>query len=913
MAVAAHTLTPDEGFLDAVAVRLLAAAAADLPDLSQHLVLVSSLPLASELRGALARAAGRPLLLPHFNTLRRWAMAAPLPDLPAPLPESERLVLLHSALAARGWFDERALWGIAAELATLSDELSAASVRLPEDEAALIRQLEQAYALRASAPLAFEVRVVHDMWRALAACGRPDAPSVYRLRLAHLADRADRPLCVLLDGPAEERLTPAERDFVARYGERQPVLLCSPAPRSAVAEATPLALVLDAAWPETIQEGSSLMARAERLQALMPTSPLVGRLQLVPVSGREAEAEAVAAQVFSWLTEGLRRIALIAEDRLTARRVRALLERQGVLATDETGWKLSTTRAAATLDALLETAASGAYHLDLLDLFKSPYCFADLAPAARSAAVLALEQAIRRSGARTGLPAFRRALLDHAVEPARSVAQGMLDRLEAALRVLGGKAAPLPRWIARLQRALGAIGAEETLAADAAGGELLELLTQRQDELAESSAFFAFPTWRDWLNRELEGGAFRDRSISSSIVMLPRHDVRLRHFEAAIVIGADAAQLAPATAAGSFFNQAVRRELGLPTREEAERALRRDLELLLSVVPRVVVTWQREHDGEAQLLAPEFDLLATLHQLAWGDDLHRLPLATSRERRPDVATTPALPSRATPVVPATLLPQRLSVSGLGSLVACPYQFFARHVLRLNELDEVAEEMEKSDYGQFVHRSLERFHAAHPSVSALGEDEALASLQAIVADVFAGAEAENWLALGWRLRWQQRLPAYLEWQRAREAAGWRWQAAETKVAQSLLLPDGAAVELYGRIDRIDEGFAGRSLIDYKTKTLERLKKGVTEDVQLPAYALLAGGAAEAAYVALDDERVDVVRCAEDLEAAATAQGDRLVAAFAAMRAGAPLPAHGSDSVCQWCEVRGLCRRDHVVAG
>ena len=339
-------------------------------------------------------------------------------------------------------------------------------------------------------------------------------------------------------------------------------------------------------------------------------------------------------------------------------------------------------------------------------------------------------------------------------------------------------------------------------------------------ELAESSAFFAFPTWRDWLNRELEGGAFRDRSLSSSIVMLPRHDVRLRHFEAAIVIGADAAQLAPATADGSFFNQAVRRELGLPTREQAECALRRDLELLLSVVPRVVVTWQREHDGEAQLLAPEFDLLATLHQLAWVDDLHRLPLATSRERLPDAATTPVLPSRAAPVVPTTLLPQRLSVSGLGSLVACPYQFFARHVLRLNELDEVAEEMEKSDYGQFVHRSLERFHAAHPCVSALGEAEALAALQAIVTEVFAGAEAENWLALGWRLRWQQRLPAYLDWQRAREAAGWRWQAAETKVAQSLPLPDGAAIELYGRIDRIDEGAAGRSLIDYKTKTLER---------------------------------------------------------------------------------------------
>jgi ATP-dependent helicase/nuclease subunit B len=98
--------------------------------------------------------------------------------------------------------------------------------------------------------------------------------------------------------------------------------------------------------------------------------------------------------------------------------------------------------------------------------------------------------------------------------------------------------------------------------------------SQRQTELADSSAFFGFSAWRDWLNREFETGSFRDRSIVSSVVMLPRHDVRLRRFEAAIVIGADAQQLAPASPAGSFFNQSVRRELGLPTREDAERALR---------------------------------------------------------------------------------------------------------------------------------------------------------------------------------------------------------------------------------------------------------------------------------------------------------------------------------------------------
>ncbi len=919
MAVTAHALTPGCGYLDAAAGILLASAAAELPDLSRHLVLVSSLPLAAELRTALARAAGRPLLLPQFNTLRRWALAANLPDLSTPMPESERLVLLHSALAARGWFDESALWGIAAELASLSDELSAAAVRLPDDADELTLQLERAYALRASEPLNFEARVVHEMWRALAAAGRPDAPSAYRLRLAQLAQLAEqpaRPLFVLLDGPAEERLTPAELEFIERYGQTQPVLVCAPQPRASAD--TPLAAVLAAAWPEQAgtEPSAPLMTRAAELAAALPESPLAGRLQLVPVSGREAEAEAAAAQVFAWLAEGIRRIALVAEDRLSARRVRALLERAGVLAADETGWKLSTTRAAATLDALLETVAGSAYHLDLLDLFKSPHLFADLPSPARAAAVLALEQAIRRAGVKSGVPAFRRALAEQGERidaASQATASLMLDRLEVAQRILGGKPAPLAKWIARLQRGLDALGAAEQLQADAAGGEMLELLLQRQGELAESTASFSFAAWRDWLNRELEGGAFRDRGIASSIVMLPRHDVRLRRFEAAIVIGADAEQLTPASG-GTFFNQAVRRDLGLPTREDAERALRRDLELLLCTVPRVLVTWQHQQAGEARLLAPEFDLLSTLHQLAWGDDLMRSPLLMTREAAPAVDSMPTLPQQAVPSAPQTLVPARISVSGLSSLVACPYQFFARHVLRLNELDEVAEELEKSDYGQLVHRSLERFHAAHPSLTGLDDAAALAALSATVENVFAEAEADNWLALGWRLRWQARLPAYLAWQRERENAGWRWLAAEVKVAKSLPLPDGAAVELYGRIDRIDQaGPAGFSLLDYKTRKLIDLKKQMADDIQLPAYALLHGEAAEAAYVALDDEKVGAVACADDLVEAGAAQGERLTTAFAALRAGAGMPAHGVDSVCRWCEASGLCRRDHVQPG
>jgi ATP-dependent helicase/nuclease subunit B len=919
-------LPAGEDLLDRLAAAILAqcADAVETGDLSPVLILVPALTLAADLRAALLRAAPRPVLLPRFDTLPRWIDALPLPCPAEPLPDSQRLVLLHEALRQRGWFDEAALWGIAGEMAALFDALSRAATgvggALPDDEAALVAQLQRAYELRASVPLAFEARVVHELWRALAASGQPDAHAAYRLRLAasarHFAQdgpRLDR-LLVVLDAPPADSLDPAESEFLARYARLRPLSVFHPAPRGAAP--SPILATLAAAWPET--PVAPLIERARELALRQPASPLRERLQLVPATGAEQEAQAAVAQIGAWLSAGLQRIVLIAQDRLTARRVRALLERESVLVSDETGWKLSTSRAAAAIAALVETAAGGAYYRDLLELCKSPYVFADCDERERKGAVFTLEAALRAASVKSGVPRMRRALLaapDEFHAGATDLALALLARIDTATVLLDARGATLSRWIDRLHKALEVLGALAPLRADAAGLALLELLATRRAELDKSTALFSFAAWRDWLDRELEAATFRDSGISSPLVLTPLNAVGLRRFDAALLLGGDARQLAPA-AGGQFFNESVRRELGLPTRADGERQLRRTLELLLAGVPRVTVTWQSLRDGEANLLAPEFALLSTLHQLAWGDDLRRAALPARAEAVPASDSAPQPTALAAPVAAAELIPQRVSVSGYASLVACPYRFFARHVLGLGEMDEVSEDIDKSDYGALVHRVLERFHARHPALAEVPEDVALAALQDCVAEVFAPAVEDNFLAIGWRLRWEKQLPAYLDWQRQREAAGWRWAQAETRVSRMLPLEGSERVELYGRIDRIDtlQGTAGEAgLLDYKTQTAKAIRDRLADDLQLPVYALLHGGAAQAAYVALDDESIVAVSAGAeqgDLAAAAQAQGRRLQAAFKAMRAGAKLPAHGVDSVCRWCEMSGLCRKDHV---
>jgi ATP-dependent helicase/nuclease subunit B len=239
-------------------------------------------------------------------------------------------------------------------------------------------------------------------------------------------------------------------------------------------------------------------------------------------------------------------------------------------------------------------------------------------------------------------------------------------------------------------------------------------------------------------------------------------------------------------------------------------------------------------------------------------------------------------------------------------VACPYQYFARHVLRLNELDEVREALDKRDYGTWVHEVLQRFHTEMPLLQDMVEAQAL--MQRLSLEVFAGALAHDYLAQAWLLRWQAQIPAYLDWQQENEQAGWRYQGSE--------LPFSIAVSenllLRGRIDRLDvrvDDAQSLTIIDYKTQSIQVLKnklKEPGEDVQLACYAS-AVNAAAAAFVSLEEAPVQAVAPVQDIGELAQLNLARLQTLFAELHRGTPMPAHGAESVCGYCEMRGVCRR------
>jgi ATP-dependent helicase/nuclease subunit B len=887
---------------------------AQLPDLGGVVVLIPDLHAAPDIAAALRIAAGVPaLLLPQIATLGLWAATVPL-DRPV-APRASRETLLYQELEKRGWLPTADLWAVSAELVGLFDELTRHSVALPADFKEFNRQLARAYRAQAGASLTFEARLVHELWHALArVTGAADPEAAYQLRLARLAENASAPLYALSLAP----LAPAEQHFLERYAERAPVQ-CFASDITAGRDA--VSRVLAAAWPAN-PDDAHLLERARVLKALHPGSTLAGRLRILGAAGAEQEAQAVDATVREWLLAGKKRIAIVVHDRLVARRTRALLERAQVLVKDEAGWAFSTTSAATAIGRWLDVAGGDCYYRDLLDLLKSPFAFHDWPPATRQAAVWRLEGYVREENVVAGLANFIHLAEEHNDPEARQ----MLARIRAGTGALGRGTRPIARWLASLMASLDHIGVREGLAADSAGQQLLDLLDRLGQELAADKLGVSFSAWRRWLARQLETAAFRDPTIESGVVFTSLAATPLRRFDAVLLLGCDAAHWPGPDPVSLFFNQGVRAELKLPTWAERVREMEAQLGALIAACGSVAATWQRVPGGEPNQLSPPLERLAALHRLAFGgelDDVAALSrLAGSEVRAPGEAAALEPTQRPAPRAPASLLPRKISASGYNSLVACPYQFHARYVLGLAELDEVQEMTEKGDYGTLVHRVLTQFHQAHPAISGLEPADAQRELEALSEKAFAGAVARNYLAQAWLARWQALIPAYLDWQRGREAAGWTWQGGEVRKEVALTTPQGAALALHGRLDRIDSrqssAVSGQSspdfaVIDYKTRAADALRQALEspgEDVQLPVYALLWGApVAEALFLSMERGEVREVGIEHDVAALVQVERERLGRLFDALAAGAAMPAQGAEAVCEYCEMRGLCRKNY----
>ena len=849
-------MSPATFHFDRIAQRILAAHPA--PDLRGITVLLPNMHVAQPLAQALMRSAKLPaLLLPQMVTLNEWAQSVLLEGSIA--SDSQRSALLYQQLRKLQWFENAELWSMTQELLKLFDELTHSLAELPSDAESFAAAVQKAWQARQNTTLQLEARLVFELWRAMQEGAELDAARAYQQRLAQLAMQADRALYVLRASEWDA----VEQRFLDEYEQRAVVK------------------VFDL-----------------REMEAKPSAPL-----FFAATSLEQEARAAALQVRLWLQAGKQNIAIVAQDRVAARRLRALLERAEVLVADETGWTFATMSVSSVLDRWLTALQSDFYHHDLLDLLKSPFIFADMTASERKSAVYQLEQLLRKQGVVAGLEKFSELTLHEL-----ALHQPLARLRQAAALLEQNKKKTLAEWLDALQQSLNILSVDTGLKQDEAGQQLLRALDTWRQELHGDEGRYRFAEWRRWLAQQLDTATFRDSSIDSPVRFTHLAATRWRAFDAVLLLGCDADHLPSAADGGRWFNDAVRSALNLPTRSTHSTRQRHDLLALLAMNDTVLVTWQKDKDGEARLLSPFLQILRDEHEQAHGNDLAECELHALLAA--EDAHQVALPQSAqpAPAVASAAVPERISISGYNSLVACPYQFYARHILRLNELDEVQETIEKRDYGELVHGILQRFHEQYPQVSGRDMAEMEAALRRISEEEFAGLLAQDFAARAWLARWYQSLPAYLAWQTEAEAEGWRYAEAESKFDWEL-----EGIRLHGRIDRLDVRGEEKRVLDYKTQDAQKLTnklKEPGEDVQLACYAY-AHEAADAAFVSIENGKVKLVAPKDDVPLLAQLNVERLERVMAEMRGGAGLVANGIDVACAYCEVRGVCRKGEWV--
>lgn len=874
---------PGRNLPEAVARFLIDCHSNSLPDLSGLVVLVPNHRAGQDFAKALAREAALPALIPPLITpLKAWAAshATTTPD-----PQTRRLARLHSVLKQQKWLGEVDRWALAGELLQLADELSAA--RFGEEVGARIRALN-------GNKLNRETALIEEVWRAMNTNGT-DPQAVYVQSLQAIP--TDRPVYGFALGP----LTKLENDFLERIAHHVPSTLfqnstpiqdSSPVklfPKKTQTDGVPQTLY--AAWLEPAL-AAPLRERALQLATTQPSSPLHTHFRLNPAAHLEAEARGVATWVAEQLQAGHENIALIALDRETARRTRALLERMDVLVADETGWTLSTTAAAAVIDRWLECLANDFPHTELLDLLKSPFVLGELAE--RQDAVLALETAMRKRGVAQGLEAIRR--LASGFENAVI----LLDTLTTATRSFPQTRTTLANWLQRLLASLDQLHATVPLSADAAGASVLDTLKRLQHELLPDPEKYSFNEWRRWLNLALESETFTDTRVVSPIVLTSLPNSRGRQFDAVALIGADAAHL-PAKPAPGLFSQSIRAQLGLPVAADSVTQTTEDLLQLLSQGHNLL-SWQTHHNDEPNPTSSYVLRLQALHQAAWQSNLD----IQSTGQPPAIASAPTVPQptpsqQPAPSVPPHHLPRRYAASAYQTLLDCPYRFFVKHVLNIRELDEADDPLDKSDYGTLLHKILKTFHDSQPPQDA---EKALARLTEISAQEFSALPA--YTAAAWHSKWTSIQAAYIDAWLDWVAQGWQYQSGETDFSVAHNVAGLGEITLHGRIDRVDEKNGHHAVIDYKTGAASGLRKKLKdpgEHIQLPWYAWLANAAAT--FLPINEAPVTALEL--DGETDVEAISLRLPELLEAIAAGSALRASGVESVCQYCEARGLCRK------
>ncbi|WP_448954405.1 double-strand break repair protein AddB [Labrys neptuniae] len=587
---------------------------------------------------------------------------------------------------------------------------------------------------------------------------------------------------------------------------------------------------------------------------------------LIEAAHEGEEALAAALVLREALLVPGRRAALVTPNRQLAERVVTELGRWGIEADDSAGQPLAQTAPGLFTRLVLDAALQDFDPVALLSLLKHPLARLGHPRAEMERAVAALEIGALRgprpvgglSGLAAALTLGKASLGDPHCSPARlalteqdwAQAQALVEALAIGLEPFAAllrqaEALPAASFFAAHRTALEALGGaapeEEDRRGEDEAGEALANFFEDLGTIAPEALSLPAHEYPGLFAALIAGRSVRGGEPKHPrIALYGLLEARLLPVDRLVLAGLDESVWPPDVKTDPWLNRPMRAAIGLSPPEKRIGLAAHDFEQALGYGD-VVITRSLKRGGSPTVpsrwlqrlgafLGPSFEAVR-----ARGE--HYCALA----RRLDAAEgTPPVLTAPRPTPPLALRPTRLSVTQIEHLVRDPYTIYARHILKLEPLDDIAMPPGAAERGTLIHDALERFAA----LCADGvPPDALVRLMAVGEELFAPlADFPEVLAF-WRPRFAAIAQFLVDWESERRP---RLARVLSEIPGKLNWPTLAdrAFTLSARADRIEVAGDGRvSILDFKTgqaPTAKQVQTGLAPQLALEMAILLEAG-------------------------------------------------------------------------
>ncbi len=727
----------------------------------------------------------------------------------------------------------------------------------------------------------------------------------------------------------------AQEEFLSQYGQLGYVYRLSP-------DWEKIAL-----WPEAFSLESQSLSE-EQKQSLVQKNRkgvIKDHWHLMSPPSFEKLAWATVQRVALHIKEDRKNIAIIAQDRLVVRRVRALLARyEGISIQDATGWKLSTTGVAAAINSWIEIVRSpeGPNLHQWMGFLKNPLID-------WSEVIHKIDPNFDLAQIDNWMNYLDQQLLERMDGVGWSALFNVFQRISSDERLFGSElnteilktlslkvihflTIKCQEWQGQFQNGsfyshllltqLQQLEMAKKLEKDEAGQTFLSLL---DDLMKMNGVNLQANSWFSLLDLGMEESSFTEKTKKSAIniSIIPLSAMRLHQYDAVLVVGCDDEHFPSKRKESLIFSKNLMRELGLSSIVDDYQQQARDLSQLMQSHQYVDFLWQ-----EYQKAGEKNRRTSWLTRLISSiDGFYEKNFQIESK---ETSYSPVKKSKVILGAEHPLLPSQLSPSSYKTLRECPYRFYVTRSLKISSPKAYAEESIFGEIGQLLHTVLDKFYRILKVESevnqALSSDEEyrrawmIQKLTEISNSEWLNLTQINGKYLGNQYLWNEQIGVFINWQLNHEKNGWQVYQSEAPFEYDFKINDSYTIKIRGKIDRIDLRNNEALVLDYKVQNQKKLQdrdKHFNDDPQLLMYAMALDQQSigsthpvnEVEWVSLKPDANDkeIYLAKEVTQELRNELEIQIQEDFQSIWQGKPLVASGPNHVCQYCDVRGICRK------